>query len=58
MDEWQESQAQLKYQLALTKKRIEIKLKDQKKKFRRQFMEIEKQKDLDIRDLQKRYSDL
>ena len=58
MDEWQESQSQLKYQLALTKKRIEIKLADQKKKFRRQFMEIEKQKDLDIRDLQKRFADL
>jgi len=42
----------------LTKKRIEIKLNDQKKKCKRQFQEIEKQKDLDIKDLQKRYSDL
>ena len=48
----------LKYQLALTKRRIEIKLKDQKKKFKQQFQEIEKQKVLDIKDLEKRYNDL
>lgn len=58
MEEWKHSQQLLKYQLALTKKRIEIKLKDQKKKFKRQFNEIEKQKNLDIKDLQKRFDDL
>ena len=37
MEEWRQSQDMLKYQLALTKKRIEIKLEDQKKKFDRQY---------------------
>lgn len=58
MEEWKQSQEMLKYQLALTKKRIEIKLEDQKKKFDRQYQEIKKQKDLDINDLKKRYDDL
>jgi hypothetical protein len=58
MEEWKSSQDMLKYQLALTKKRIEIKLEDQKKKFNRQYEEIRKQKELDINDLKKRYDDL
>jgi hypothetical protein len=58
MEEWRSSQEQLRYQLALTRKKIEIKLMDQKKKFDRQFNEIEKQKQLDIMDLQKRLEDL
>ena len=37
MQEWKKSQNQLRYQLALTKKRIEIKIQDQKRKFRLQY---------------------
>lgn len=58
MIEWQQRQKQLKYDLALTKKKVEIKLKECKKRFTKQYDEIEKQKDLDIKDLLKRYSDL
>lgn len=58
MDEWKHSQNILKYQLALTRKKIEIKLLDQKKKFDRQYQEIQKQKELDIKDLEKRHRDL
>jgi hypothetical protein len=35
-----------------------MKLKECKKRFERQYQEIEKQKDLDIKDLKKRYNDL
>lgn len=58
MVEWQQRQKQLKYDLALTKKKVEMKLKECAKRFEKQFVEIEKQKDLDIKDLQKRQADL
>jgi hypothetical protein len=35
-----------------------MKLEECNKRFERQYKEIEKQRDLDIRDLQKRYDDL
>ncbi len=35
-----------------------MKLEECNKRFDRQYKEIEKQRDLDIRDLQKRYDDL
>lgn len=58
MVEWQQRQKQLKYDLALTKKKVEMKLKECAKRFDKQYVEIEKQKDLDIKDLQKRQADL
>lgn len=58
MTEWQVRQKQLKYDLALTKKKVEIKLKECKKRFEKQYQEIARQKDLDIRDLNKRFIDL
>lgn len=51
MVEWQQRQKQLKYDLALTKKKVEMKLKECAKRFDKQYVEIEKQKDLDIKDL-------
>lgn len=51
MVEWQQRQKQLKYDLALTKKKVEMKLKECKERFEKQYAEIEKQKDLDIKDL-------
>ena len=56
--EWMERQKKLKYDLALTKKKVLMKLKECKNRFKKQYKEIEKQKDLDIKDLEKRYSDL
>ena len=58
MVEWQQRQKQLKYDLALTEKKVEMKLKECKERFEKQYAEIEKQKDLDIKDLQKRQADL
>lgn len=58
MVEWQQRQKQLKYDLALTKKKVEMKLKECKRRFTRQREEIERQKNLDIKDLEKRYGDL
>jgi hypothetical protein len=54
MAEWQKRYKQLKYDLALTKKKVEMKLAECKKRFQRQYEEIERQKDLDIGDLKKR----
>ena len=51
MVEWQQRQKQLKYDLALTKKKVEMKLKECKERFEKQYAEIERQKDLDIKDL-------
>ena len=58
MAQWQQRQNNLKYDLALTKKKVEMKLIECKKRFERQYAEIEKQKDLDIQDLHRRYNDL
>lgn len=58
MDEWQKKQEQLKHDLNMNKKKVEQKLLESKQKYERQYAEIERQKDLDIRDLEKRYEDL
>ena len=44
--------------MALTKKKVEMKLEECKHRFKKQYAEIEKQKDLDIQDLNRRYKDL
>jgi hypothetical protein len=58
MEEWRRKQEQLKHELAVNKRKVELKLKETKQKYERQYQEIERQKDLDIRDLEKRYEDL
>lgn len=58
MEEWQQKQEQLKHDLNVNKKKVEQKLLESKQKYERQYVEIERQKDLDIKDLDKRYEDL
>jgi cilia- and flagella-associated protein 57 len=58
MEEWRRKQEQLHYELNVNKRKVELKLRETKQKYERQYHEIEKQKDLDIKDLEKRYEDL
>lgn len=56
--EWQERYKKLKYDLALTRRRVTMKLEECRKRFERQHDEIEHQREIDIIDLGKRYDDL
>lgn len=58
MEEWRRKQEQLQFELKVNKRKVELKLLETKHKYERQYQEIERQKDLDIHDLQKRYEDL
>jgi hypothetical protein len=58
MEHWREKQEQLQLELAVNKKKVELKLRETKLKYERQYREIERQKDLDIADLDRRYEDL
>ena len=58
MEEWQRKQEALRQELAMNKRKVEANLAEAKAKYERQYNEIERQKDLDIRDLEKRYEDL
>lgn len=42
IEEWQQRQQKLRYDIALTKKKVEMKLKECKKRFERQYVEIER----------------
>jgi actin-related protein len=48
----------LQADLDATKIKVEAKLQDCKRRYKLQLAEISKQKELDIEDLRKRYSDL
>ncbi len=58
MEEWQRKQEQLQNDLNMTKRKVENKLQESKMKFQGQLENLEHSKDLDIKDLEKRYEDL
>jgi len=58
MEEWRVKQEKLQFELNVNKRKVEMKLKETKAKYEKQYQEIERQKDLDISDLDKRYEDL
>lgn len=58
MEEWRVKQEKLHFELNVNKRKVEMKLKETKAKYEKQYQEIERQKDLDISDLDRRYEDL
>ena len=58
VEEWQERYKRLKYDLALKRKKVTLKLDNCKKRFQRQYEEIERQRENDITDLKERYEAL
>jgi len=58
MEEWLQKQNKLKTQLDTTRQKVESKLQECKQSYKLQLDEISRQKELDIKDLQKRYKDL
>ncbi len=51
-------QEKLQFELNVNKRKVDLKLKETKAKYEKQYQEIERQKDLDISDLDRRYEDL
>jgi hypothetical protein len=58
MEEWRRKQESLQFELNVNKRKVDMKLRETKQKYEKQYQEIERQKDLDLRDLEKRYEDL
>ena len=58
MEEWRMKQEKLQFELNVNKRKVDLKLKETKAKYEKQYQEIERQKDLDISDLDRRYEDL
>lgn len=58
MEQWLSKQQKLKSDLEQTRQKVESKLLECKDSYKMQLDEIRRQKQLDINDLQKRYSDL
>lgn len=58
MEEWRMKQEKLQFELNVNKRKVELKLRETKAKYEKQYQEIERQKDLDISDLDTRYEDL
>jgi len=58
MEQWLQKQAKLRHDLEQTRQKVKAKLLECKHSYKVQLEEISRQKELDIQDLQKRYSDL
>lgn len=58
MDEWRKRQEQLKNEMEETNSKVDYKIGELKYRYETQLQEMERTKDLEIRDLEKRYEDL